>query len=111
MVARLKLKEIDGRAPPGVNLVRLSKQLTLRLKAARKGDVVSPDSHNASPSCTDLRILRRRAVFDTAPPGGGTSRLRGHTSKLREHPVTAYYQAGIRKVPVATLIASGMVTT
>ena len=71
MVARLKLKEIDGRAPPGVNLVRLSKQLTLRLKAARKGDVVSPDSHNASPSCTDLRILRRRAVFDTAPPGGG----------------------------------------
>ena len=35
MVARLKLKGIDGRAPPGVNAV------TLHRKAARKGEVVS----------------------------------------------------------------------
>jgi hypothetical protein len=39
MVARLKLKEIDGRAPPGVNL---TSQLTLRLRAAVTGDVVRP---------------------------------------------------------------------
>ena len=48
MVARLKLKEIDGRAPPGVNAA------TLRRKAARKGEV-GPDSQesnsNASPAC------------------------------------------------------------
>jgi hypothetical protein len=35
MVARLKLKEIDGRAPQGVN------RSTLRLKAAGKGNVVT----------------------------------------------------------------------
>ena len=50
MVARLKLKEIDGRAPPGVNIVAKKKQcfaaVTLRLKAARKGEVVA--SLNAS---------------------------------------------------------------
>jgi hypothetical protein len=34
MVARLKLKEIDGRAPPGVN-VNCKPQSTLPLKAAR----------------------------------------------------------------------------
>ncbi len=33
MVARLKLKEIDGRAPPGVNEVQAA---ALRRKAARK---------------------------------------------------------------------------
>ena len=39
MVARLKLKEIDGRAPPGVNLWFLF-AATLLQKAARKGEVV-----------------------------------------------------------------------
>ena len=38
MVARLKLKEIDGRAPQGVNTLAEPQQ-TLRRKAARKGDV------------------------------------------------------------------------
>ena len=32
MVARLKLKEIDGRAPPGVNA------MALRLRAALRGE-------------------------------------------------------------------------
>ena len=39
MVARLKLKEIDGRAPQGVNHHRFA-AVTLRRTAARKGDVV-----------------------------------------------------------------------
>ena len=38
MVARLKLKGIDGRAPPGVN--RSLAAAALLLKAARKGEVV-----------------------------------------------------------------------
>jgi hypothetical protein len=40
MVARLKLKGIDGRAPPGVNLLQLA-AATLLLKDARKGEVVT----------------------------------------------------------------------
>ena len=39
MVARLKLKGIDGRAPPGVNHRKLA-AATLLFKAARKGEVV-----------------------------------------------------------------------
>lgn len=39
MVARLKLKEIDGRAPQGVKPLQLA-AATLRRTAARKGDVV-----------------------------------------------------------------------
>ena len=39
MVARLKLKEIDGRAPPGVNFYSFA-AVTLLQTAARKGDVV-----------------------------------------------------------------------
>ncbi|KAJ6141352.1 hypothetical protein N7470_010076 [Penicillium chermesinum] len=39
MVARLKLKEIDGRAPQGVNADREA-AVALRRTAARKGDVV-----------------------------------------------------------------------
>jgi hypothetical protein len=39
MVARLKLKEIDGRAPQGVKDNRLAAG-PLRRTAARKGDVV-----------------------------------------------------------------------
>ena len=35
MVARLKLKEIDGRAPPGVNLIYLA--VVNSAPAARKG--------------------------------------------------------------------------
>src|SRR6266487_5742199 len=34
MVARLKLKEIDGRAPPGVNMLHCILQLSLLQKAA-----------------------------------------------------------------------------
>jgi len=34
MVARLKLKEIDGRAPPGVNIVQQLAAVALLLKAA-----------------------------------------------------------------------------
>jgi hypothetical protein len=42
MVARLKLKEIDGRAPPGVNALAAEappggRRWALRQKAARKG--------------------------------------------------------------------------
>jgi hypothetical protein len=37
MVARLKLKGIDGRAPPGVNYSKL--QLALLRKAAGNGEV------------------------------------------------------------------------
>jgi len=40
MVARLKLKEIDGRAPPGVNRLQLA-AVALLQTAARKGEVVS----------------------------------------------------------------------
>jgi hypothetical protein len=40
MVARLKLKGIDGRAPPGVNVNSLAAVALLRT-AARKGEVVS----------------------------------------------------------------------
>ena len=39
MVARLKLKEIDGRAPQGVNATQAA--VALRRTAARKGDVVT----------------------------------------------------------------------
>ena len=39
MVARLKLKGIDGRAPPGVNFYSLA-AVTLHRTAARKGEVV-----------------------------------------------------------------------
>jgi hypothetical protein len=39
MVARLKLKGIDGRAPPGVNRLQLAAVALLRT-AARKGEVV-----------------------------------------------------------------------
>ena len=39
MVARLKLKGIDGRAPPGVNILLAAGNLLQ--KAARKGEVVS----------------------------------------------------------------------
>ncbi len=39
MVARLKLKGIDGRAPPGVNCYSLA-AVALHRKAARKGEVV-----------------------------------------------------------------------
>jgi hypothetical protein len=38
MVARLKLKGIDGRAPPGVNFQQLAAVALLRT-AARKGEV------------------------------------------------------------------------
>ena len=40
MVARLKLKGIDGRAPPGVNHRKLA-AATLLFKAVRKGEAVS----------------------------------------------------------------------
>lgn len=40
MVARLKLKGIDGRAPPGVNRLQLA-AVALLQTAARKGEVVS----------------------------------------------------------------------
>ena len=43
MVARLKLKGIDGRAPPGVNNHNCFAAVTLHLKAARKGEVVCPE--------------------------------------------------------------------
>jgi hypothetical protein len=39
MVARLKLKGIDGRAPPGVNFYSFA-AVTLHRTAARKGEVV-----------------------------------------------------------------------
>jgi hypothetical protein len=42
MVARLKLKGIDGRAPPGVN-VNSSAAVALLRTAARKGEVVGLD--------------------------------------------------------------------
>jgi hypothetical protein len=48
MVARLKLKGIDGRAPPGVNVISLAAVALLRT-AARKGEVVSLITLNASP--------------------------------------------------------------
>jgi hypothetical protein len=41
MVARLKLKGIDGRAPPGVNVTCLAAVALLSI-AARKGEVVVP---------------------------------------------------------------------
>ena len=41
MVARLKLKGIDGRAPPGVNIVSHNRSVALLQKAALKGEVVS----------------------------------------------------------------------
>jgi hypothetical protein len=44
MVARLKLKGIDGRAPPGVNSSLKSAE-TLHRKAARKGEVACPYSN------------------------------------------------------------------
>jgi len=47
MVARLKLKGIDGRAPPGVNFQQLAAVALLRT-AARKGEVVW-SFKNASP--------------------------------------------------------------
>ena len=40
MVARLKLKGIDGRAPPGVNSSPAA-AVTLLHKATRKGEVMS----------------------------------------------------------------------
>ena len=40
MVARLKLKGIDGRAPPGVNRLQAA-AATLLYKATRKGEVMS----------------------------------------------------------------------
>ena len=50
MVARLKLKGIDGRAPPGVNVNSLAAVALLRT-AARKGEVVSQKKNlNASPT-------------------------------------------------------------
>ena len=67
MVARLKLKEIDGRAPPGVNQAVAA--ATLRRKAARKGEVVSSKS-----------LV-----------------LRGDTTKLRETPESPVYQAGVER--------------
>ena len=53
MVARLKLKGIDGRAPPGVNRLQLAAVALLRT-AARKGEVVQArcprgSNLNASP--------------------------------------------------------------
>ena len=39
MVARLKLKGIDGRAPPGVNKSHAA-AVTLLYKATRKGEVM-----------------------------------------------------------------------
>lgn len=48
MVARLKLKEIDGRAPPGVNLLhRFTLAVVNSAPAARKGPWLP--SLNASP--------------------------------------------------------------
>ena len=44
-MATLKLKEIDGRAPPGVNFAKnRNAAAALLLKAARKGEVVQPGS-------------------------------------------------------------------
>ena len=49
MVTRLKLKEIDGRAPPGVNN-DTGAAASLRRTAARKGEVVPLETfENASP--------------------------------------------------------------
>jgi hypothetical protein len=49
MVARLKLKEIDGRAPPGVNNRRCLPQSTLRPRAARKGEVAGLEQNASLP--------------------------------------------------------------
>ena len=51
MVARLKLKGIDGRAPPGVNFLKPT--VALLQKAAGNGEVGDPCkiNLNASSSC------------------------------------------------------------
>lgn len=74
MVARLKLKEIDGRAPPGVNAA------ALRRKAARKGGwplkVLVPDRGATSSNCGDLlkllppRLLRKAGRSTRVTPLG-----------------------------------------
>lgn len=54
MVARLKLKEIDGRAPPGVNRFSVA-AVALLPKAARKGQCVFlPALRRGEPSASLL---------------------------------------------------------
>ena len=64
MVARLKLKGIDGRAPPGVNY----RAATLLFKAARKGEVV----RCTSPSGDTLKL--REIPKDSATKSACESR-------------------------------------
>jgi hypothetical protein len=68
MVARLKLKEIDGRAPPGVK-VQLLFAVTLLLKAALTGWWKASSA----------------------------SRVSGNIFKLRGTPKTNYYQPGAER--------------
>ncbi len=84
MVARLKLKEIDGRAPPGVN--RCEPQQPLRQKAARKGRVAA----SASVPCG-------MPTSNASPPPVGV----GNTLKLRGTPKAPRYQGGAREASLA----------
>ena len=79
MVARLKLKEIDGRAPPGVNNILLAAE-ALRCKGASNGRWLL----SLNPSLP-VQIGRR----DTQIAGNSQSNN---------------YQAGYRKISVARLI-------
>jgi hypothetical protein len=80
MVARLKLKGIDGRAPPDVNIilhaVNSASESHLRRLHSNRFELFVPGSESASPSCNGL----------------------GDTPKLRETPKAVEHQAGSAKI-------------
>ncbi len=100
MVARLKLKGIDGRAPPGVNATRIA-AVTLLLKATREGWWAVPLGGGAG------------CCSSSVPPPINIASLasRGNTVKLRETRKAICYQASRESEPVARVMTSGMVKT
>ena len=71
MVARLKLKEIDGRAPPGVKWPCASALQALLQIASRKGGGVPSNASRHGGNTFKLRGRPQASVTKPAPRGAG----------------------------------------
>jgi hypothetical protein len=78
MVARLKLKGIDGRAPPGVNRLQLAAVALLRT-AARKGEVVSKALRGREWRSTSFLLLKIEVLVCILLFAGDTLKLTGNS--------------------------------
>jgi hypothetical protein len=101
MVARLKLKEIDGRAPPGVTL-QTNRRSSSAPESSLKRWVVSLSTLAVHPDDDDRGVLWVVAELNASRLiDGNTLKLRGLPKGFTSKPVA-------RKRLVARLIASGM---